>query len=493
MRDNQKKSATIQWLLPTAILLIAIVIMFIDFYTTSSESAQTQVEKNFTAVTEGYASKLNERITAIQKSGKTITAVMENHSKKELGLAEEAVEALYGQTDAYMVIMANLAGRGIDQEKEWISVEATDYYDQIKAGTEQVLYLEDDGITGKKAILSVLPIYKSKEENSEIGGMLLLYYPIEEFDNLMKIKEFEGNAFYILTDSNGKFLESAEGVSTVLNSTGLWDMLEEIKGSKLQIRMQNGNSGITDAKDGGIEYRLVYVPIEINDWYMVVGIKNDYATVIQNQTWNNTRMMFIKLIVIIGIFSGIIVAIIITDRIRSNEKAKDLADKADTDLLTDLNNKLATERKIKEYIAQHPNEQGLLFVFDVDNFKKINDTMGHSFGDQVLRAIGHGIKSEFRVSDIVGRTGGDEFMVFLKNIQDNSLIKEESQRVTRFFKELRVGEYVKYSPTASIGAAVFPKDAKDFESLYKAADKALYKAKERGKNQLAFYNDADGE
>ena len=59
---------------------------------------------------------------------------------------------------------------------------------------------------------------------------------------------------------------------------------------------------------------------------------------------------------------------------KSNEKGKELANKADTDLLTDLYNKMATERKIKEYMAEHPNEMGLMFVLDIDNFKKINDT-----------------------------------------------------------------------------------------------------------------------
>lgn len=490
MRHKQTSSATMQWLLPTAILLIAIVVMFIDFYTTSSESAQTQVEKNFTAVAESYASKLNERLTAIHKSGKTIAAVMENHSKKELELAEECVQALRSETDAYMVIMANPEGRGVNQEKEWVSLTETDYFEQIKDGTEQFLYLDNDGINEKPAVLSVLPIYKTQGETQEVGGMLLLYYPIEKFDELIKNGEFEGNAFYLLTDSTGKLMESAEGTGTVLNSTELWDLIADSNlKSRLRVRMENGNSGIMEAKDGVTEYRLVYVPIGINDWYMVVGIKQNYAELIQNQTWNNTRMMFIKLVVIICIFLGILITLNVVSRIRSNEKTKDLADKADTDLLTELNNKLATERKIKEYIEACSKEQGVLFVIDVDNFKKINDTMGHAFGDEVLSAIGHGIRGEFRVSDIVGRTGGDEFMVFLKDVKDDILIEQESKRLTRFFKDLRVGEYVKYSPTASIGAAVFPRDAKDFEGLYKAADKALYKAKERGKNQLAFYGD----
>ena len=67
----------------------------------------------------------------------------------------------------------------------------------------------------------------------------------------------------------------------------------------------------------------------------------------------------------------------------------------------------------------------------------------------------------------------------------------EAQKLVNFFKNFQVGEYVKYSATASIGAAVFPADGADFDTLYMAADQALYKAKKRGKNQLAFYDDRD--
>ena len=115
--------------------------------------------------------------------------------------------------------------------------------------------------------------------------------------------------------------------------------------------------------------------------------------------------------------------------------------------------------------------------------------MGHAFGDEVLRAVGTMIKTEFRASDIIGRTGGDEFTIFLKNVKEEEELKKQVERILRFFSNLQVGEYVKYSPNASIGAAVFPRDAGDFESLYKAADAALYVAKKRGKNQLAFYRE----
>lgn len=130
-----------------------------------------------------------------------------------------------------------------------------------------------------------------------------------------------------------------------------------------------------------------------------------------------------------------------------------------------------------------------MFVFDVDNFKKINDTMGHAFGDEVLSSLGHQVGAMFRASDIVGRTGGDEFMILLKNLNGDGVLEKEAQKLCDFFKGFQPGQYVKYAATASIGAAVFPKDGTDFESLYKAADSALYVAKKRGKSQLAFYGE----
>ena len=176
---------------------------------------------------------------------------------------------------------------------------------------------------------------------------------------------------------------------------------------------------------------------------------------------------------------------------KNDETDRILREKADTDLLTGLNNKLATERKIKEYMEQNPDSIAMMFVLDIDNFKKINDTMGHAFGDEVLKTLGRTLSPIFRVTDIVGRTGGDEFTIFLKFLQSEDNTLKEAKKLVNFFKDFTAGEYVKYSATASIGAAVFPADGKDFETLYKAADKALYKAKKRGKNQLAFYDDRD--
>ena len=129
-----------------------------------------------------------------------------------------------------------------------------------------------------------------------------------------------------------------------------------------------------------------------------------------------------------------------------------------------------------------------MLLFDIDNFKKINDTMGHAFGDQVLKSLGEQLSMEFRKTDILGRIGGDEFAILLKDIKDDEIILKEGDKILQFFRQFKVGDYVKYSATASIGAAIYPRDGKDFQELYKSADNALYEAKKQGKNRLIYYN-----
>jgi len=207
-----------------------------------------------------------------------------------------------------------------------------------------------------------------------------------------------------------------------------------------------------------------------------------YKQSISKLSWITiTVLLFLVVVTVLNIIQILV----------SQRNTEDLKDKADTDLLTGLKNKLATEREIKEYMANYPDSLAMMFIIDIDNFKKINDTMGHAFGDEVLRELGKHIGINFRVSDIIGRTGGDEFMVFLKNLKEDANTLREAQKLIYFFRHFQVGDYVKYSVTASIGAAVYPEHGADFESLYKAADAAVYKSKKRGKNQLSFFDDRD--
>ena len=261
----------------------------------------------------------------------------------------------------------------------------------------------------------------------------------------------------------------------------------------LKSQMKNNQTCTKEYAYGDYSYTLFEVPVLDGDYFLIIGAEQTYVNEQVHTGWRPLHSIALQIMAVLLVFIVVLAIIDVVEKNHENEKKKALEDKADTDLLTTLNNKIATERKIKEHLAAHPDEMAVMFVVDIDNFKKINDTMGHVFGDEVLKTLGKHICGEFRASDIIGRTGGDEFMVFLCNMKEDAIIKKEAKRLENFFQSFQAGSYVKYSATASIGAAVYPRDAQTFEGLYRAADQAMYVAKKKGKNRLAFYGEESTE
>ncbi len=256
-----------------------------------------------------------------------------------------------------------------------------------------------------------------------------------------------------------------------------------------------GRAGTVHVRNAeGVSCYICYEPVAKTGASVLVAIRDSQINRSIREENKDTRSMIMKVIVSIGIFVAVVIVIYIINRVSFTKESIELQNKAQTDLLTELLNKISTENKIKEYLdGEGQDKTNMMCVLDIDNFKKINDTMGHAFGDEVLATLGKRIRSEFRVTDIIGRTGGDEFIIFLKDLKDESVIERESGRIAGFFRDFTVGTYTKYSPTASIGVAIYPHDGEDYASLYKAADTALYRAKKRGKNQLAFFSETTEE
>ena len=124
----------------------------------------------------------------------------------------------------------------------------------------------------------------------------------------------------------------------------------------------------------------------------------------------------------------------------------------------------------------------------MDNFKQVNDVLGHMIGDEVIREMAHGLSSIFRSSDIVGRVGGDEFIVFLKDIVKLRGLLFKVESILKLFRQDFESEGKTITISASIGIALYPKDGSTFDQLYKKADKALYRSKKK-KDTYNFYDD----
>ncbi len=170
------------------------------------------------------------------------------------------------------------------------------------------------------------------------------------------------------------------------------------------------------------------------------------------------------------------------------QEQKNFEIRSKTDLLTNCYNKITSESMIADAILSNRDNEHALFIIDIDNFKGINDNLGHHFGDMVLSEVANKLKNRFRNKDIIGRVGGDEFIVFVENINDVDIIKGKAEKVAEAFNNSYSGENNDYKISGSIGISRYPQDGTSFEELYKAADKALYKSKKRGKDCYTFYD-----
>lgn len=180
---------------------------------------------------------------------------------------------------------------------------------------------------------------------------------------------------------------------------------------------------------------------------------------------------------------------VIVDIDSEKRHSQELMQKAERDALTKLYNKGTTESIIENYLSCCPeNSLCALLIIDIDDFKIVNDTRGHLFGDAFLMEIAGKIQTLFRSGDVVGRIGGDEFIAFIRDIPDLRVATEKAQQVIENFHTLDMFNEDNTQTSCSIGIACCPDHARDFHKLYKCADYALYQAKRQGKNQYVVFD-----
>lgn len=166
---------------------------------------------------------------------------------------------------------------------------------------------------------------------------------------------------------------------------------------------------------------------------------------------------------------------------------RELEKAANIDKLTGILNRGAVEATIKNHLAKQKVE-GALFIIDLDHFKEVNDILGHIKGDELLKETAQKIASIFRTSDIIGRLGGDEFIVFCKDIIDKEFLSRRAKELNeKCYTSYQTDSGEELHTSLSIGIAICPKNGQEFEMLYRNADVALYKSKTTGKNKTYFY------
>jgi diguanylate cyclase (GGDEF)-like protein/PAS domain S-box-containing protein len=164
------------------------------------------------------------------------------------------------------------------------------------------------------------------------------------------------------------------------------------------------------------------------------------------------------------------------------------------DALTGLPNRSLLGDRLGQALvsATRTGTSGALMILDLDRFKDVNDTLGHSIGDLLLRAVGERLKGLLRKSDTVCRMGGDEFVLLLPTIGSAESAAMTAAKIVTVFREPFVCNGHTLNVTASIGIAYFPDNGVDAETLLKNADIALYRVKEQGRNNFQCFTSLQG-
>jgi diguanylate cyclase (GGDEF)-like protein len=365
-------------------------------------------------------------------------------------------------------------GEGLDE-----NVADTEYFKEAMRGEESLTTLDLGG--EHERLVLALPVYnKAGEIQCVIAGSY-------ELSNLFDTLRTEKGVYFI-ADSEGNFIVT-ESRWQQLRGANIFSYFTDVdfvsNGSMETIRedFARRNQAAAMAELDDMLAYMAYAPLPCSSWMMcyVVSEANVRA-----------EYGFIQQASVVAFLTALLVllAVLVVLLFFMRRDYKRIEWRSRTDLLTGLYNKVSTQQEIERLLEEgNEDNKGALILFDMDDFKSINDTCGHAAGDAVLRQMADFLKAHFRNTDVIGRLGGDEFAVFLPGAEPSEHTRDWLTAVVTLYNTMAPPKGSKRAAKCSAGVAFAPQDGKKFSALYHKADQALYCAKNSGKNCLAIYCD----
>ncbi len=315
-------------------------------------------------------------------------------------------------------------------------------------------------------------IYYVKRIND--GAVLVISFYTTE---LAKVFEHPGGIEDItvrLTDSNNSIIYSSAK--------------DDEKGAALPDAI---SSRIKDNHSAAIldDQYLVTVNSCGDEWRVICSVPTEIILKEKNEV-----RFYVTLVAVIACVLAFIISALLSRKISNpvNAIVSSLSKKASTDQLTSLLNKKSFEDIVADKLDAAPSAQNFCaLLMDIDDFKRLNDNLGHAAGDKVLTKVGEILRSLFGDPAILGRLGGDEFCVFLRipaNVDGREFMSTSCDKICRAFRNDYADDDEKYKVSVSIGAASTADSSRFFQSLYTNADTALYKAKKMGKDTYSVFD-----
>mgnify|MGYP002624434888 CR=1 FL=1 len=240
---------------------------------------------------------------------------------------------------------------------------------------------------------------------------------------------------------------------------------------------------------------IVSIPILMVDvpWHImlmngiaVLGfIITDYFTKDANAHYIDTRNA-----IVFYLLSCFVLPFLVHSKIEGIVNKHQLEKDRDIDNLTGLFHRNAASKLVMNNLLEKPFQVAAMYMIDVDNFKHINDTYGHAVGDKAISDVAECIKKIASEKMVAARYGGDEFILFISNLQNKQEAEMYADKLISLVASSDINKMpeMKENPiTLSIGIALYPQDSKSYDKLLVKSDRALYKAKNQGKNRYSLY------
>ena len=495
-----------KWIAAILFLVIAVTlsIFLYDFYSIITRSTKTAAEEHLIQNSRTSATMVREKIQSDLDMIYALSSIISSFEHIDSPDAKILLKKVGNELPFSALMVSSVEGGYYTNNGATLNLSETQYL--IGSTTQEigVSVIYKNALYGRDMIALESAIYQKESLVGKVSGLYYTNY----INNILDDAANGNGHHYQIVDRDGNFILTS-GMPAFHDHKNIYSFLDSItfsKGNKEEdvIRdFTDGKPGISSITYNGRAEYFCYMPIRINGWYLI-STAPDIGINLQIMNMENPT---VKLAFrIINLFIVLILYIVwrhFRYRVAMEKNRKELEIlnnklqvknetlklKAENDLLTGLYNKVTSELVITDYIE---NEGKLgrhaLLIIDIDDFKEINDALGHITGDKALTEVANGIDHCLRTTDIKGRIGGDEFIVLLKNIPSDDDLEQKVSEISNILQTIQLNIDSSRNLSCSVGAAIYPDHSIDFMDLFRKADKAMYYSKEIGKGTYYIYN-----
>jgi len=466
MNKNKKGKTVLSFLV--IICLLGVVIFFcMHSFSRTEDHYKQRLQETGRQLAGGIELQMESSVLFVNAMAEVFSEYDDIHSEE----AMRTLQRVSNKSNFTRMWLTKANGEAKSSKGVTSNATGREYLERGLRGESGISEVQTSNVNGERNVVIYAPIY----HNNEIVGLVIGIYKLEDLSKIINIECFEGEGYCDIFKKDGEIIVFSRHTKDEnrQNLFSSWDnthFKENNSVKRIKGDLEQWNDGFVICQSNKYYDYSYFCPVGINDWFVFVTLSND---VIATDYMSN----LISVLFVCACFMAVLAILLVRN---FHSKSKVLQRLARTDAMTDLLNRRAIEQSIDFIIGDNPNEKCILMLFDIDKFKKVNDTMGHTCGDQLLKKIAELMNMEFRKIDILGRIGGDEFIIFIRDIQNEGIIINKAMEFLSKLREIKIEEYPEVEVSGSMGVAITPKDGSNFAELYEHADELMYKAKESG-------------